>query len=204
MEFSLREAAREVGASKSTILRAVKSGRLSARRNDDGEYLVDAAELHRVYPLMRTASPDGALQAEGVDRCAPPSEAVEPPYDAPASVRAPGEARALVHEPLDLRIRAACLEAELEALKRIMEAECKQAEEMKQERARRIEELREERDRWRAQAERLALPAPVPNGEDEVRQERDYWREQAERLAMPVPAPPVERRGLLGWFRRAG
>lgn len=48
--MSLREAATAAGVSKSTIQRAIKSGRLSASRTDDGGYSIDPAELHRVYP----------------------------------------------------------------------------------------------------------------------------------------------------------
>lgn len=39
--------------SKSTILRAIKSGRLSATRKADATYEIDAAELERVYPANR-------------------------------------------------------------------------------------------------------------------------------------------------------
>lgn len=50
MGLSLREAAREAGKSKSTILRAVQAGRLSATRTDDGGWSIDPSELFRVYP----------------------------------------------------------------------------------------------------------------------------------------------------------
>ena len=50
MGLSLREAAREAGKSKSTILRAIQSGRLSAARTDDGGWSIDPSELFRVYP----------------------------------------------------------------------------------------------------------------------------------------------------------
>lgn len=60
MELSLSDAARATGKGKSTLLRAVKSGKLSARRGDDGAYLVDAAELARVYPVEAPARVDGA------------------------------------------------------------------------------------------------------------------------------------------------
>jgi excisionase family DNA binding protein len=53
MIFSLRTAAQRTGTSKSTILRAIKSGRLSANRLEDGTYEIDAAELERVYPAER-------------------------------------------------------------------------------------------------------------------------------------------------------
>src|SRR3954464_7333380 len=47
--LGLREAAQLAGTSKSSILRAVKAGRLSATRNDQGEFKVDPAEVVRVY-----------------------------------------------------------------------------------------------------------------------------------------------------------
>lgn len=49
--LSLSEAAKVAGQSKSTIWRAVKSGRVSATRTDTGDYQIDPAELHRVFPL---------------------------------------------------------------------------------------------------------------------------------------------------------
>jgi hypothetical protein len=48
--FSMLEAAKEAGTSKASIWRAIKSGRLSATRRDDGTYSIDPAELFRVYP----------------------------------------------------------------------------------------------------------------------------------------------------------
>lgn len=50
MSFSISRAAKETGLSKSTISRAVKSGRISAQKQDDGSFLIDPAELFRVYP----------------------------------------------------------------------------------------------------------------------------------------------------------
>lgn len=47
--LSLREAAEQAGTSKSTIWRAIKSGRLSAVRNDDRNFAIDPAELFRVF-----------------------------------------------------------------------------------------------------------------------------------------------------------
>ena len=54
--LSLREAAKEVNVSKSTILRAVRNGRLSAARTDNGGYSIDPAELFRVYEPRTVAS----------------------------------------------------------------------------------------------------------------------------------------------------
>jgi hypothetical protein len=52
--LSLSEAAKTAGVSKSTIWRACKAGRVSFKRNDTGEFQIDAAELHRVFPFHAT------------------------------------------------------------------------------------------------------------------------------------------------------
>ena len=49
MTYSLGEAAKAVGKAKSTVLRAIKSGRMSAFKGNDGAYRIDPAELHRVF-----------------------------------------------------------------------------------------------------------------------------------------------------------
>lgn len=48
--FTLGEAARAVGKTKPALSNAVKSGRLTATRDDRGQYQIDPAELFRVYP----------------------------------------------------------------------------------------------------------------------------------------------------------
>ena len=48
--LSLREAAEQAGTSKSTIWRAIRAGRLSATRTDDGGFAIDPAELFRAFP----------------------------------------------------------------------------------------------------------------------------------------------------------
>jgi hypothetical protein len=70
MGMSLRNAAKEAGVSKSTILRAVQSGRLSAARTDDGGYDIDPAELFRVYPPQPAQRPGADAEGQGT----PPSE----------------------------------------------------------------------------------------------------------------------------------
>ncbi len=69
MKFSLGQAARETGLDKSTLSRAIKSGRLSAqRKNGNSGYEIDPAELFRVFPPV------------------PKAQASSPPVDAPADV----------------------------------------------------------------------------------------------------------------------
>ena len=52
MLISLGHAARITRTSKPTIGRAIKSGRLSATRKDDGSYAIDPSELARVFDVM--------------------------------------------------------------------------------------------------------------------------------------------------------
>jgi excisionase family DNA binding protein len=50
MNYTLSQAAKVTGKSKSSISRAIDTGRLSANRNGS-LFEIDAAELHRVFPL---------------------------------------------------------------------------------------------------------------------------------------------------------
>jgi excisionase family DNA binding protein len=110
--LSLREAAKEAGTSKSTILRAVKAGRLSATRTDDGGYSIEPAELFRVYP---------------------------PESRATRQVRSAGQSTghgASVDAMADLKIRNAIMEAELGLLKDMLASERRRADEIREDRER--------------------------------------------------------------------
>ena len=50
MSYTLGEAAKAVGKSKGTISKAIKSGKISAVKQENGSFRIEAAELHRVYP----------------------------------------------------------------------------------------------------------------------------------------------------------
>lgn len=51
MVYTLGEAAKATGKSKATISKAIKSGRISASKGDNGAFSIDPSELHRVYPI---------------------------------------------------------------------------------------------------------------------------------------------------------
>jgi uncharacterized protein YPO0396 len=61
MRYTLGTAAKATGKAKSTILRAVKSGAISATKAHDGSYEIEPSELHRVFP------PNGAQQVASND-----------------------------------------------------------------------------------------------------------------------------------------
>lgn len=50
-KLSLNQAAKEANVAKSTVLKAIRAGRMSAPKNDKGHYEIDPAELFRVYPV---------------------------------------------------------------------------------------------------------------------------------------------------------
>jgi len=101
-KFSLRTAAQQAGVSKSTILRAIKSGRLSAEKTEAGGYAIDGSEIARVYPPKPTAVAAQRSTQRSTGQDAPP--------DAPATV-APETLVAL------LEVEAKALRAMVEELK---------------------------------------------------------------------------------------
>ena len=106
MGLSLRNAAKEAGVSKSTILRAIQNGRLSAARTDDGGYDIDPAELFRVYEPAKEKRPGNGSEVQE----ATPSDAT-----APASA-------------------TAALEAQIEGLREILRRADVVADELRQDR----------------------------------------------------------------------
>jgi excisionase family DNA binding protein len=113
--FSLRQAAHQAGTSKSTILRAIQSGRLSATRTDGGGYAINPAELFRVYP--------------------PKSEAV-PTDQGPNNGMGQNATASGMTEITELRVRYAQVEAAFNGLKAVLDIEKRRGEELRQERDR--------------------------------------------------------------------
>lgn len=58
MKYTLGQAAVVTGKAKGTISNAIKNGRISAEKNEDGSYSIDASELSRRFPLINLNSND--------------------------------------------------------------------------------------------------------------------------------------------------
>jgi hypothetical protein len=54
--YTLGTSASSVGIAKSTVLRAIKAGRISAHRDPNGQWAIDPAEFHRVFPPITTGA----------------------------------------------------------------------------------------------------------------------------------------------------
>jgi len=59
MSYTLTAAAAATGLNKTTILRAIKNGKISGTKGERGEWHIDPAELHRVYPPIAERSDGG-------------------------------------------------------------------------------------------------------------------------------------------------
>jgi hypothetical protein len=60
MPHTLTTAAAATGLNRTTILRAIKSGKISGAKDEHGEWHIEPCELHRVYPPV--ARSDAAPQ----------------------------------------------------------------------------------------------------------------------------------------------
>lgn len=70
-ELTLGQAAKLAGVGKTTLTRAIKSGRLSADRRDDGSYRIDASELARIYEIKPETPGTGGGTEYVVHRATP-------------------------------------------------------------------------------------------------------------------------------------
>ena len=74
MGITLREASEKVGVTRQTLMKAIKTGRVSAKKSDNGEWRIEPVELFRVWPPVNevqqplqaniTGSDTPGLQAE--------------------------------------------------------------------------------------------------------------------------------------------
>jgi hypothetical protein len=132
MELTLGQAAKVTGFGKTTLTRAIKAGRLSATRREDGSYAIDPSELSRVYKVTPETAETVSSTGYTARRATPE-----------------GEVRATLRDP-DVHTLLAVAQAELRHLsERLEEVKASQ------------DDLRRERDDWREQAQRLALAAPI-------------------------------------------
>ena len=76
MKLTLRQAAEQVVASKSSIARALKSGRLSADRDDKGAWAIDPAELFRVFDPIEGGPDRDTSGTRSMGQFGPPSGTV--------------------------------------------------------------------------------------------------------------------------------
>jgi hypothetical protein len=149
--LTLGQAAKLTGLGKTTITRAIKGGRLSANRRDDGSYEIDPAELSRVYSF-RPEPPETVAQSGHVVHPATPA----------------GDSHDSSGDP-EVTARLSALEEQVRGLKDLLE-------EVKRSR----DKAESASDHWREQAALTlrSLPAPKPEQAAPV-ERRSWWRRLA-------------------------
>jgi len=136
-KLSIRQAAKAVGVSRSTLTRAIQLGRMSAHRRAEGEgYWVEPSELFRVFEPRAACPPDAEHPVEDQD-----AQGVDE-LDAQ-----PGQGPTVLH------IRLARMEERVKALEAVLEVERRRADEDRRRAEAQADELRRERDRWAGVAE---------------------------------------------------
>jgi len=75
--LSLTKAAEEVGISRSALFKAIKNGRVSATKNGKGEFIIDPAELFRVYQPVNKVNVNLYQPSQQQDIAKETSETVE-------------------------------------------------------------------------------------------------------------------------------
>ena len=65
MPYTVMQAGKATGKAKTTILRAIQTGKVSANRDPVTQaWIIDPAELHRVYPTASIAPPERVRTGE--------------------------------------------------------------------------------------------------------------------------------------------
>ena len=89
MSYTLSTAAAAAGINRSTVLRSIKAGRISATKTELGEWQIEPAEFHRVYPpVASTAERPEALQRDAAVRLAELAAQIEGLREVAALLRA--------------------------------------------------------------------------------------------------------------------
>ena len=152
MSLTLGQAARMAGKGKTTLTRAIKAGKLSASRRDDGSYAIDPAELARVYdvtPETGTATVSDTVTA--VHHATPQRDS--------------GATGVPEAEPKGARELIRMLETQLVELRKDRDTQ--------------ISDLREDRDQWRETANSAQRLLTSMTPEKFTTANRRWWQRRA-------------------------
>lgn len=116
MIYSASQAAKAVGRSTATITRAIDKGRISAVKDENGAWQIDASELHRVFAPANPESPSMQSDAKANANSVEGAEVATLREQLADAERRAAVAATLADEVMDLRRR---LDAESEERRRL-------------------------------------------------------------------------------------
>ena len=64
MSLTVREAAAAVGMSKAAIFKAIRTGKMSAQKNANGEWQIEPVELFRVFTPVHSVNSNGHSEVQ--------------------------------------------------------------------------------------------------------------------------------------------
>ena len=64
MSYTLAAAAKATGRKKARILKAIEAGRIAGRKDEGGEWRIECAELHRIFPPLAPADAGAELNQQ--------------------------------------------------------------------------------------------------------------------------------------------
>ena len=178
MSYTLGQAAKATGKSKSTLQVAIKKGRISATQDESGQYQIDPSELHRVYPPIS------------------PTDRTTEPLSEQDKTHANAEK---IAEITGLKARLEVMEQLVSELR----GDKEKAERREAEAIRREDTLRDDLNQWRgfafdAQQRLKALEAPKP---DPMRGDI-IEADRGDHLQAPETAAQEKQASKKGFFRR--
>jgi hypothetical protein len=127
MYFSLGQAAKEAGVAKSTISKALSSGKLSYTEKNSAGYKIDPAELFRVFPKTSATNSSDL-----------------PPYDRKAGAT-----------PIETAIYTATLEIQLTGLKHLIAEKERRIADLESDRSQLRDDQRRLAQTWRDERDQL-------------------------------------------------
>ena len=181
MPYTLAQAARAIGRNKTSVLRAIKSGKISAIRDEaTGGWLIEPAELHRLYPPAADAVPTagdavlrngGALEHGGDSAERSDGAATRNGYAAAETAALRGQ---LDQERTERLRERADKNAVIDDLRRRLDA----AEEERRTTLRQLTALlTDQRGRSTPDAVMTPPPTAIPDsGQAQVARKRRWWR----------------------------
>ena len=111
MIYTLGTASKATGKSKATVLRSIRSGKISAEKDANGVWRIEPSELHRVYP----ETPIEPVSESGSDALVNPSKHLETPLLEERLASAQKEIAHLEAQVEDLKGQREQLRADMEA-----------------------------------------------------------------------------------------
>lgn len=58
MKYTAGQAAKATGVATATITRALKAGKISGKKDENGSWMIDPSELHRIFPPISQRTPE--------------------------------------------------------------------------------------------------------------------------------------------------